>query len=327
MKILLENKIAIKLRAYTLHAKGEVSGYGKSIMTEEGDILIIDIALFDQECSSSSTNLDVSALAKFMYEKTQGGESLKNWNVWWHTHGDLGVFWSGTDDDTIEEHVKNNKKLISIVTNKEGELLGRVDVLPIDSSEFGIKFTPHQTDADVEVLVNKDMQEYIDETVKILEIEKNEWLDKMVETDKLITKTQEMMLFDSDIDAECKKEVEAKVKEKVYSIDRVSSKKKGKNLDTGVNGQGEFENALDDVIYGIEDEYIDDHNIYICPKCQNPISECTCLDSYTKWGDRFGDKYDTINSYIANQFKHIHKPEDDIDIEVIQGREQKKLNV
>lgn len=82
--------------------------------------------------------MDDKDQAKVMFKMDKAGESLKDWNVWWHSHSTMGVFWSGTDNNTILEHANNGGYLISIVTNKEGKFKTRIDIFPKDVSPFGI---------------------------------------------------------------------------------------------------------------------------------------------------------------------------------------------
>jgi len=323
-KILIENKTAIKLAAYTHHAPGEVSGMGKSVITEDGEIMLIDIALFDQECGSASTNLDTGAMAKFMYDMSKAKESLKDWNVWWHTHGDLGVSWSTTDDDTIKEHVKDNKKLISIVTNKEGKFLGRIDVLPLDPSDFGLVFAPHETKVDVEILIDEDLDKVIEETVSKLEEEQSALEDEISKKDDEIAETKKLLFYCPEIYSECEAEVKAKVREKVYKVERTYEKSKKKTQDSffGRTDKATFENKLDDIIYGVDDRRCEecerleesDEEIIFCPDCYNPVTFCICDDYYEKYGNLYGDEYDAVNGYIANSYKNVNDSSEEDDI-------------
>ena len=45
---------------------------------------------------------------------------------WWHSHGNLDVFWSTEDEATIQAF--QSKWWISLVTNKYGEYAARLDI-------------------------------------------------------------------------------------------------------------------------------------------------------------------------------------------------------
>jgi hypothetical protein len=116
-----------KIKKYTLTVDGEISGLGKSKMLKGGTILITDIIILEQVNTSASTDLNEESMAKFLNEKMKNGEEIENWNVWWHSHDKFNVFWSSTDEDTIE-NTTGGPYLISIVINKEMEVLGRLDI-------------------------------------------------------------------------------------------------------------------------------------------------------------------------------------------------------
>jgi len=317
MKILIEKEVAIKLKSYTKFAKGEISGVGKSIINEDGDIQIVDIALFDQECTGAHTDIDDKSMAKFMYEMHQRNEPLDNWNVWWHTHADFDVYWSQTDDDCIVGHKNNNEYLVSIVTNKAGDLLGRLDVFPKDNSPFKKEFIPVKYECDVEYLINEEEKKATEDAINLLKLEIEE-LDKG-------------LLSNPIMENECKNEVEEKVREKEYIQTDINdypkqwnyqsygkkSKKKRSYYEKDENGQKDYENTLDDILLGqpinnnptgrdIGDRLDEMEH---CPECQNPIIFCECEDAFEKWGDKM--QKEGIDDYLFNkQFGQDDYPND-----------------
>ena len=115
----------MKLDAYVGLAKGEISGLGKVIRLKKGTLLIQDLFIFDQKCTPSETVLDSSAVADFMTDMISAGEDPSCVRLWWHSHADMKVFWSTTDDATIFGF--NNEWMLSLVTNFFGDYLCRVD--------------------------------------------------------------------------------------------------------------------------------------------------------------------------------------------------------
>ncbi len=115
----------LKMSYYTKAAKGEVSGFGK-VRTEKDAYIITDIKIFRQRCTGEHTELNQEALAKFMLELSRRDEDPSLWNLWWHSHASMGVFFSGTDEGTIRE-LSRHTTLLSICVNKDGEMLGRID--------------------------------------------------------------------------------------------------------------------------------------------------------------------------------------------------------
>jgi hypothetical protein len=165
-RVAIRADVAEKMFAYILSAPGEISGFAKTepfnpddeggfddevpSVDVEGDvkekksgfrewegktfrafrdappILITDIKIFEQKCSSGRTHLDPEALTKFMVALIRGGEDPARWNCWWHSHNDFSVFFSGTDTATIRELSKRST-LVSICGNKMGDMVARLD--------------------------------------------------------------------------------------------------------------------------------------------------------------------------------------------------------
>jgi hypothetical protein len=57
----------------------------------------------------------------------KAGEDTSRIKLWWHSHGDLGVFWSTTDEANIQR-LANSSYMISIVGNKDRKSLTRIDL-------------------------------------------------------------------------------------------------------------------------------------------------------------------------------------------------------
>ena len=104
---------------WTALAKGEFS----CLAMVSGDLFVHGVELFDQVCTSSNTELDQQALAKFLC-KHEAPELVR---AWVHSHGSLGVFWSEQDEDCIAG-LANESFLVSIVVNKRHELRCRLDL-------------------------------------------------------------------------------------------------------------------------------------------------------------------------------------------------------
>lgn len=147
MKIILTKKAELKLKYFVDLTPGEISGLGKTRIKDE-EIIVEDIIIFEQTCTSASTIIEDGAQAKFLFELMKKEEDPSNWNLWWHSHASMGVFWSTTDDATIKDH-REQTHIISLVTNKKGEFKARLDIFPKDESPFS-KFLFHTVDLEVQ---------------------------------------------------------------------------------------------------------------------------------------------------------------------------------
>ncbi len=132
----IEVKIAYdayrKLRIWTDIAKGEVSGLGtvEEIRDKHGRLtayLITDIDLIKQKSTTVETALDEQAVNEYLYRLVTEGKDPSKVKLWWHSHGNIDVFWSNTDSENIER-LCNSGYFISLLTNKAEKLLCRIDV-------------------------------------------------------------------------------------------------------------------------------------------------------------------------------------------------------
>jgi hypothetical protein len=114
-----------KMFHYTKYCKGEVSGFGKTIIGED-EVVIEKIYLLKQVCTSAHTELDLEAHSKFLCSLIRRGYHPKDFSLWWHSHYDFDVFFSGEDEDTISKLSKNGQ-MFSICINQKGEMTGRMD--------------------------------------------------------------------------------------------------------------------------------------------------------------------------------------------------------
>ena len=338
MKIILNEDVSKKIKYYVKHAPGEVSGLGKIFKNDDGDIVVTDVCLFEQECSGSVTKIDDKSMDTFMREMVLKGESIKDWMLWWHSHADLGVFWSPTDDKTIEDHSESSNYLASLVVNKKGESKGRLDIFPKDISSFGKQFKGVQYDIDVEIAISDEEKARVESELDEIKANReyaDAYIKELEDKEKLV---RESILKDDVVDELCKKEVEEKVRERVYKqsgrvYDYDAGDQQEINFDNfkkkhDLTRQKEFESVLKDIAWGVprnlvkemegekEMEKGTDINLLIeqideeedlmyskglyCPECQNPIEFCMCDDAFEKWHDKFTEKY------IMNQFMNIY---------------------
>lgn len=75
--------------------------------------------MIKQDNEATETEIDGDALAKVLYDHSISG-TKGELKFWWHSHVNMGVFWSGTDMKTIEDLTQNGW-FIHGVFNKKGE--------------------------------------------------------------------------------------------------------------------------------------------------------------------------------------------------------------
>jgi proteasome lid subunit RPN8/RPN11 len=126
MKLQIEKLAWDKMMAFTDLCPDEISGLGK-VVVRLGNLVVTDVAIFEQRVSAAHSNIETGALAKFQEERIRAGESMKDWVFWWHSHAHMTAFFSGTDTGTIETSTEF-PYLVSLVTNKKHDKVARLDV-------------------------------------------------------------------------------------------------------------------------------------------------------------------------------------------------------
>lgn len=126
--ITLTEEVNKKLELYVDLVDTEISGWGKADFDQEkGEWRVTDIKIFKQTVHGTETALDGDTIGQFTTELVKAKEDPSKWCVWWHSHVNMAVFWSGQDMQTIMNQ-SNQDVLVSIVTNKRREFKGRIDV-------------------------------------------------------------------------------------------------------------------------------------------------------------------------------------------------------
>lgn len=156
MKLIISDKVKRKVTQWVHAADFEVSGLG--IVEIIDDIPVVtEVFLLEQEVSKGDTELNAEAVAKLEYEVRNMKGELR-W--WWHSHNTMGVFWSGTDKDTIKQLGKEDW-YYHTVFNKKGEFLSAFSckcVVP-HLREQG-QLTHHYEDVKTEFLGDAEFSEF-----------------------------------------------------------------------------------------------------------------------------------------------------------------------
>jgi hypothetical protein len=129
--IFLSQHIYHKMLSYALASRGEISGFGKTqVVKHGGDVRVdvVDVRIFNQTVTAAHTRLPTDPLTQFFLELLRLGERPERWNLWWHSHCDMPVFFSSEDQSTVSERFARSPRLFSICINKAGEMVARQDV-------------------------------------------------------------------------------------------------------------------------------------------------------------------------------------------------------
>jgi len=165
--VMITDEAEAKMNAYIDLAKEEISGLG-TVREEDGLYIIDDVFIFNQTCSPTTTVLDQDKIMEFITDLINDGkdEIVNRLRLWWHSHADFGVFWSGTDRNTINS-MNADPVWISIVGNKRGNKLVSVDYynprISIDDVNLGVIKTEKNLD-NIYENCKKEIEEKVNES-------------------------------------------------------------------------------------------------------------------------------------------------------------------
>jgi hypothetical protein len=120
VSLLITPKCHEKIIQYAYAATGEVSGFAR--MSPNTQVIDRILPLLPQVCSAGETEME----EEFLHEFISTGQSAQA-NVWWHSHGNIGVMWSAQDETCIKALGQTMSWLVSIVVNKKREQKVRLD--------------------------------------------------------------------------------------------------------------------------------------------------------------------------------------------------------
>lgn len=126
-KLTLSNQARHDIADYIRHCDYEIGGFGYVRMDKDGDFYVDEVFLAKQ-CVTGSTVDFMDDGLEHAIAKAAADDRLDDLKFCWHSHVNMGAFWSGTDESMIEG--MNNGMtpyIVSLVQNKKGEHKQRVD--------------------------------------------------------------------------------------------------------------------------------------------------------------------------------------------------------
>ncbi len=91
------------MRAYVNLCKYEIQGFGTCSLDVVNNVVKVHkIFILPQSVSSVSAEIDEKDLAELLEFAVKNDIDTETIKFWWHSHVDMGAFWSGTDLATIE---------------------------------------------------------------------------------------------------------------------------------------------------------------------------------------------------------------------------------
>ncbi len=116
-KVIIDKMALEKIKYFVAKDHQECSGMG--ITRIVGDTIYVDdIKMLEQKNGAAHTDINEAAVTKLMFDWR---EREGNLNFWWHSHVNMGVFWSGQDEATIKQ-LGQHGLCVASVFNKKGEI-------------------------------------------------------------------------------------------------------------------------------------------------------------------------------------------------------------
>lgn len=124
IKLQIPYLVRSQLQTYTDVAEGEIGGLGRIEITEDNSFLLTEVFLIEQTASAAECDLDSEGIAKLYQELLDTDKNVDDLYFWWHSHGNIGVGFSTTDRETINEWT--GSWLIALVINKRKDIVAEL---------------------------------------------------------------------------------------------------------------------------------------------------------------------------------------------------------
>lgn len=166
IELFIPHRAYQKLMWYVRAVDTEITGFAEVIFDEERKRLVVgEVYLLDQEAAGSEVEMSEEAIAKFTDQMMeQGATQLPR--LWWHSHVDMGAFFSTTDDIAMDD-LNNGTWGVALVMNKREEMKASVNIY------YPIRHTFDDVDITYEVpplTIPKEIQDEVAAKVKEMKL-------------------------------------------------------------------------------------------------------------------------------------------------------------
>jgi len=164
-KIIIELQTYLKMKWFKNHFNQEI--FAVLVVEEQDDTLFVSNMLFpEQSVSGGHCKPTAAGLAKIL-EEMEEPELARGW---FHTHGSMGLFFSGTDTTTIAKWGEGAPYLLSIVGAQSG-IKARLDIfspfpMTFDDVELEVEITGNSVDDECKTIIEKKVQKTLATRVK-----------------------------------------------------------------------------------------------------------------------------------------------------------------
>ena len=126
-RLILSNAARDDIADYIDLCQYEIGGFGYVTINKEGNFYVDEVFLAKQNVTGTTVDFVDAGLSDAIMKAVEAGRN-KELMFCWHSHVNMGAFWSGTDE-TMIAGMNNGMTpyLVSLVQNKSGEHKARVD--------------------------------------------------------------------------------------------------------------------------------------------------------------------------------------------------------
>lgn len=114
-----------KMWALVQHCPIEIGWLCTVIQQDNGDFLVEDVYVPEQECTMSTTDISADGIGELLGALLADGrvDEVGKLKCWGHSHVNMAVFASGVDEDQTADYLAQHEDFfIRIIANKQGDL-------------------------------------------------------------------------------------------------------------------------------------------------------------------------------------------------------------
>lgn len=170
-KLTIPDEVYRKIMHWINKADFEVSGFGSlDYDRKENEFRVRDVILLKQKVGPGSAEICPIAMGKAMYDQRDEPNALK-WH--WHSHVNMGVFWSADDMEIIRSlgqqgwivaSVFNKKEEIKTAFLQSVDVMGRPHDIFVDNIQTFIEMNAREQEIQAKI---KELQEELKSTTKV----------------------------------------------------------------------------------------------------------------------------------------------------------------
>lgn len=239
--IFFTEEVLLKFKAYVDSCAKEIGWLAFVKKTDDNTYVVYDTILPKQEVTSVTTELTEQGLQDVSEEilMTRPDE-FNNIRCWCHSHVNMQVFPSGTDEETFEQFYQNCEYFIRVICNKKNDM--RVDFVDLEQE---VRFD------------NTEWNYYTMPSTDAKYIAINNYKNAIKQAEKAIAKlNKEIGEEQQKVYGELKKDIEVDVKKKL-----IEERSKYKSLYGGYYDDSKKSKSKKDynAVYNYDDYYLGGH--------------------------------------------------------------------